>query len=395
MPFRLSFTRLPTKTFVSSTTSRPNWAQGLSLYGYQRLYSESSTKQPLFSYHLAAAASGKTSRLNKAEYGNNFWTQSYLQQEPSSFSSIKSYSGEDAFFMSRVAKSNRHVVFGLADGVGGWQDQGVDPSHFSHGLCRYMAEATYRPENETSLRPVNVLQKGYDMVQADKKIVAGGSTASLATAQPDGQMEVANLGDSGFVILSPGKVSYKSEPQTHGFNTPFQLSKLTPRMQSQRAIFGGATQISEAPSAADTTHHTLRHGDVALFASDGVWDNLDAMEVFTVVSTIMEKEGHWAGSADSASTTTSVNDDLLRISAQRPSDKENADKDLAGRLAFAVAKEAKVASHNDKRDGPFAKEVHKHFPGEEFNGGKVDDICVVVCIAIQDAGDAGKIKAKL
>ena len=107
-----------------------------------------------------------------------------------------------------------------------------------------------------------------------------------------------SLGDSGFVILQPGKVAFKSEPQTHAFNTPYQLSKLTAQMEAQRAIFGGAQQISEQPSASDVTNHSLRNGDVVLFGSDGLWDNLNAMEVHDIVSSIMGKEGHWTGKAE-------------------------------------------------------------------------------------------------
>jgi len=394
MPISLSFLRPPnTHVLLRNGTRRPNhWMQGLSLYGYHR-YSSESSKEPLFTYHLGASASGKATRLRPAEYGINFWTQSSIQQEPSIFSSIQKFSGEDAFFMSHVARSNRHVVLGLADGVGGWQDQGINPGLFSHGLCRYMADATWRPEKESDLKPLNVLQKGYDQVKADKKVVAGGSTATVATAQPDGSLEVANLGDSGFLILSPGKVSYKSEPQTHAFNTPYQLSKLTPRMEAQRAIFGSGGQISESPSASDITHHNLRHGDIALFASDGLWDNLSAMEVLKIVSSVMEKQGHWKASAKAESPETAVNDDSLR--ALQPTRPEEADKDLAGHLAYAVMREAKLLSHDQKRDGPFAKEVHKAFPGEPYHGGKVDDICVVVCVAIQDKEGSWKPKAKL
>ena len=154
-----------------------------------RPYSQS--LEPRFTYRLGASASGKSSRLQPAEHGSNFWTQAVVNGDPSYFSSIKRFSGEDAFFMSQVAKSDRHVVFGLADGVGGWQDQGVDPSRFSHGLCRYMAEATFRPEKEQDLRQGTILQKGYDRVKKDRSISAGGSTASVATAEPNGQLEAA------------------------------------------------------------------------------------------------------------------------------------------------------------------------------------------------------------
>ena len=165
-------------------------------------------------------------------------------------------------------------------------------------------------------------------------------------------------------------------------------------MEAQRAIFGGAQQISEQPSASDVTNHSLRNGDVVLFGSDGLWDNLNAMEVHDIVSSIMGKEGHWTGKAESASGSqeSRVNAGSLRkalAKQQPPAD------DLPGHIAYAVMRAAKIASHDNRRDGPFAKEVHRYFPGEQFSGGKVDDICIIVCIAVQDGDMDMKVAAKL
>ena len=41
--------------------------------------------------------------------------------------------GEDAFF----ANSN---IIAVADGVGGWRNHGVDPGHYSRGLCENIAK---------------------------------------------------------------------------------------------------------------------------------------------------------------------------------------------------------------------------------------------------------------
>ncbi|TKX25495.1 hypothetical protein C1H76_2145 [Elsinoe australis] len=351
--------------------------------GGRRSYSD--VKIPPFTYHIGASSSGKRSKLRPAEHGVNFWTQKDIEErDPSIFTSVEKFSGQDAFFMAHVAKSKMQVSFSVADGVGGWEDQGVNPAAFAHGLCRYMAEGTLRPEQEHDLRPLNLLSKAYDQVQKDKKITAGGSTATVATADASGYLEVANLGDSGFVVLSPGKVTFKSEAQTSNFNTPFQMSKLTPQMKAQQAIFGGAVTIQDTPERSDVTHHDLEHGDVVVFGTDGLWDNLSAMEVLQIISVQMEKAGHWiAGSR-------SVDDEGLRnllFPARDPM------QDLAGQMAYAVMKEAKVASLDNRRDGPFAKEVHRWFPGEDYHGGKVDDIAVIVCVAIQDSGKT--VKAKL
>lgn len=159
---------------------------------FSRPYSQSETQTTPFIYRLGASSSGKITPLQEPKHGLNYFTSSVIESAAEGyFSSIKKYSGEDAFFMSHVASSNRYAIFGIADGVGGWQNQGIDPSKFSHGLCRYMAEGTGRPEKEGDLAPVNLLQRAYDLVLGDKKVHAGGSTAVVARMEPQGTMEVA------------------------------------------------------------------------------------------------------------------------------------------------------------------------------------------------------------
>jgi protein phosphatase PTC7 len=53
-------------------------------------------------------------------------------------------------------------------------------------------------------------------------------------------------------------------------------------------------------------------------------------------------------------------------------------------LAVGITREAKAASVNTKKDGPFAREVQKRYPFEYWRGGKVDDICVLVAIVVED-----------
>lgn len=184
-----------------------------------------------------------------------------------------------------------------------------------------------------------------------------------------------SLGDSGFVILQPGKVAFKSHPQTHAFNTPYQLSKLTPRMRAQNAIFGNSAAISESPADADITTHQVSHGDVLVFASDGVWDNLSPMDTLNLVRPLMEKSGYWSAS--------DVPGDALRPKAE---DKEltNAVEAMPTDLAYAIMRAAKLAGMDTRRNGPFAKEVQRYYPGENWQGGKHDDVAVVVVIAVQD-----------
>jgi protein phosphatase PTC7 len=213
-------------------------------------------------------------------------------------------------------------------------------------------------------------------------------------------MEVANLGDSGFLILGPGKVAYRSTIQTHAFNTPYQLSKVPAKMMAQHRIFGGGQHFSEVPDQADVTRHKLRHGDIVVFATDGVWDNLSAQDTLGIVTRVMVEGGYWGNPKISQSPETVLNSSLIASLPKRIEDSV-ADSYLPGLLATAIMREAKMAGLDRRRDGPFAKEVNQHFPEEGWTGGKPDDITVVVCVAVDGAiegavSDEEKpIKAKL
>lgn len=292
---------------------------------------------------------------------------------------LRARSGQDAFFYSQVGTSHT-TTFGVADGVGGWVDSGIDPADFSHGLCEYMtcaARAWPQDAKNDSLHPKDLLQTGYDEVINDEGIVGGGSTACLAIAEQDGNVEVANLGDSGFMHLGLNAVRHFTQPQTHAFNTPFQLSKTPKRMLVQMAVFGGPTTLSDLPKESSITHHQVRHGDVLVFATDGVWDNLSPQDALGIVSRNMVQHKAWI-EKDGA---MEVGHDLAAL-AQAGSDRKADRTSLQARLAVAIAKEAKQTGLDTRRDGPFAKEVQRYYPGENWHGGKPDDIAVVIAVVV-------------
>ncbi|KAI6914562.1 protein serine/threonine phosphatase 2C [Hortaea werneckii] len=411
-PPRLSSLRslasMPSSSSSSSSSSSPSPASES-----RKRFASNHTR---FTYRLGAASAGKRTLVRPAKLDRDFWAYASTQESPSPpyLRSTKKDAGEDAFFATTVRDSPHHVAFGVADGVGGWQDSGVDPSDFSHGLCGLMAGTakTYegllssQEEQEEekdgerrNVRPRELLQVAYDAVIGNPRIVAGGCTASLGVADGDGNVETANLGDSGFLILSPGKVAARSEAQTHAFNTPYQLSKIPPRMQAQHAIFGGSKQLSELPKDADIEHHQVRHGDIVLFATDGVWDNLSAQDVLQIVTKVMEEHGYWFRSHNFPGAEALLNASRISQIARSlaPERKEEMENFLPALLAQAVMREAKVAGLDSRRNGPFAKEVNMWYPQEGWQGGKPDDIAVVVGIAVEDGqGDGEKpIKAKL
>jgi serine/threonine protein phosphatase PrpC len=72
-------------------------------------------------------------------------------------------------------------------------------------------------------------------------------------------LRVANIGDSGFMVLRDGRLVFRSEEQQHGFNHPFQL----------------ATR-DEGNAVAEAQSYTLelQLGDVVVVGSDGLFDNV-------------------------------------------------------------------------------------------------------------------------
>ncbi|KAF5566918.1 PTC7-2C phosphatase [Fusarium napiforme] len=341
-----------------------------------RLYS-TSNDAPRFSYHVASSFIAKDRPYDPSTHVFHFNPYNRIQPPRNRRPSARPESGHDAFFVSRINDSGS-VAFGVADGVGGWVDSGVDPADFSHGFCDYMALAAH--EHQTSSEPPltarQLMQKGYEAICNDKSLRAGGSTACVAIAGADGNLDVANLGDSGFLQLRLNGVHTYSEPQTHAFNTPFQLSLVPPSVAARMAAFGGA-QLSDLPRDADVTQHALRHGDILILATDGILDNLYNQDILRIASRVLVSTGAWvmtdAGGVRVADSLEPLVDFPEASEGKRTATLQSA-------LATEIVTAAKRASVNTKLDGPFAKEVHKYYPQENWHGGKVDDICVVVAV---------------
>lgn len=341
--------------------------------------SSATSPPPRFSYGIAASFTAKDKRFKPKDNVLHF--EPYpIPVKRRTNRKDRPASGQDAFFISQLGDSG-DVAMGVADGVGGWADSGVDPADFSHAFCNYMAyEANnFDTESGGALSAMALMQEGYNDVVNDKTIRAGGSTACVAIARTDGSLDVANLGDSGFLQLRLNAVHYNSEPQTHAFNTPYQLAIIPRAMRMMTQAFGG-TQLNDMPKDSAVSKHSLRHGDVLVFATDGVWDNLNSWDILRLVSKLMVGSNAWAHSDDGIKVTERLSDYILKDDTEGSSQV----KSLQSFLAMGIASAAKAASINRRVDGPFAKEVQKHYPHEMWTGGKVDDICVVVAVVVED-----------
>lgn len=245
--------------------------------------------------------------------------------------------GEDAFFV-------RHTAVGVADGVGGWSEYGVDAGMYSRRLMHQASELVRR-SGETD--PLGLLHRAYGMMEE----TIGTTTACVLTL--DGfQLKAANLGDSGFLVLrycSSGldagwRVILRSRKQQHSFNCPFQMG----------------TDASELPHDADVYEFACERDDLIVVATDGVWDNIFEDRILDVVARAFPN-------ASAIRRKVDVHDTVEQMAAE-------------------IASEALRSSNSEVEDTPFAIEAREH--GVVFRGGKRDDITVVIALVSNDGEDA-------
>jgi len=124
-----------------------------------------------------------------------------------------------------------------------------------------------------------------------------------------------------------------------------------------------------------------------VLATDGVWDNLSAQDILGIVSAEMDAAGAWSVSDDGGSGVSKKLVDLMQ--SHHGGGKQEG---LHVRVAQTVTKAAKEASLSRTRDGPFAREVQRRYPQENWKGGKADDICVVVAIAVDGGRPASPVE---
>ncbi|XVF15725.1 hypothetical protein REPUB_Repub09cG0180400 [Reevesia pubescens] len=119
--------------------------------------------------------------------------------------------GEDAHFIC----SNEQAI-GVADGVGGWAEVGVDAGEFARELI-YNSVKAIQDEPKGSIDPARVLEKAHSSTKSQ-----GSSTACIIALTQEG-IHAINLGDSGFIVVRDGCTVFHSPVQQHGFNFTYQL----------------------------------------------------------------------------------------------------------------------------------------------------------------------------
>ncbi|XP_068155036.1 protein phosphatase PTC7 homolog fig [Drosophila tropicalis] len=185
--------------------------------------------------------------------------------------------GEDSWFFSSTPKAE---VMGVADGVGGWSELGIDAGLFARELMFWCSNYAKR-ENFDGRKPLDLLIESNSEIKGKTNPVVGSSTACLVSLnRRDCTMHSANLGDSGFMVIRNGRLLHRSEEQVHDFNSPYQLT-VVPNERLDNVY-------CDRPESADSSRLPLQEGDLVLLATDGLFDNVPES---LIVKTLSKYQG--------------------------------------------------------------------------------------------------------
>lgn len=254
----------------------------------------------------------------------------------------KSPTGEDNYVL---AYSDAGLVVGVLDGVGGWSEQGFDSSAISRELA---AKITAHYLEDPSQNSSTLLQQSFADVKREGIVKVGSTTACFGVINGKTRsMDAVNLGDSWFGIFRRDNGHYRclheSQEQTYYFNAPYQLS-IIPKQFLEDAEARGSKYLMNVPSEADDYKEQLQSGDVVVFTTDGMIDNIGPEDI------AMYLDDHLT-TQDSYKKIGEFNKDLVAHTVQ-------------------VAK-------NPQFQSVFAQRLSK-MTGQSYIGGKPDDVTAVM-----------------
>ena len=221
--------------------------------------------------------------------------------------------------------------FGVFDGVSGSQkNEFGDLYSFQLSSTSYAMMRQQR-EKRGTVDPELALEVAYSALNGAGSV--GSTTATLVTVDTKSEpgftiLKGANVGDSGVMVIRQGGddgrpyVVYKTIPQMHYFNCPFQL--------------GGASP--DTTDLATKIRVPLISGDIVLLASDGVYDNVYDSQVVDLIEATMTQ-------------TPEV-------------------------MAQAIVGYARQVQEDPNAYVPYGVEAAA--AGKSWTGGKLDDTCAVV-----------------
>jgi len=218
--------------------------------------------------------------------------------------------GEDSGFIEAPEEDRRRsIFFGVADGVGGWaRYKGASPERFSRLLCHNAVEYIRDQDDADKVPLREIMHYAHSTIPRD---LMGSSTFLIMRLSPEGVLESANMGDSGYLVLRDGKPLFRGQELTHGFNFPYQLGPFSESDKAEQAYL---------------ERHKLQPGDIIIAGTDGLFDNMFDEEIASLVAQAQMDPSRMAAQLAAISRRLSMcnRDSPFAIEARN-----------AGRLAFA------------------------------------------------------------
>ncbi len=237
-------------------------------------------------------------------------------------------------------------ILSVADGVGRWNETGVDSSLYSKNLCSNIIKLYNESSDTLSLKEI--------FVKSCSNIEHRGSStctiASLKNKDDKIYIEAVNLGDSGYFILRPEindesikfNIIYKSELQEHSFDNPYHVG-----------------EEGDDPELADVNIHEIKINDIIILATDGLWDNIYDDQITDILETYCQIQ------KEEAKKNNIEIKDALIIQPKGASEV----------LTYC----AEYASLDEEYESPFELRSNG-----SYNGGKHNDITIVVAQVVAD-----------
>jgi len=261
---------------------------------------------------------------------------------------------EDSCFVSP------HAV-GVADGVGGmaaYAHYGVDSALFAAEIMDIAAKklTAHHDSSCSNCKPPH--DHAMEAMEfAESSVQSFGAATMVVGFVECNTLGVANLGDSGFMLLRRERrrleIVAQSSEQHHRWNCPYQLTRLPPSLAEK---FPGFAKDTTADC--ETYNISLHAGDLLIFYSDGLRDNLHLDEILHIVECALPPAVSELVGLPSCKTAPEI-------------------------IAQSLALAAYERSCDPRARVPFATYCREH--GYDFEGGKEDDITVVAAWVAQDA----------